>query len=103
MAPPYSDPAEVSYASWSPERGHFGYPLAYPRLETRRVQYGKGWLVAVINHATAGASVTAKLPWSKDDQYNIRDLTVRETPVDPDAPQTFAPLGVRVYQYERKH
>ncbi len=78
------------------------YPLAYPRLEARRVQQGNVWLVAVINHATAGKSVTAKLPWLLGEQYTIRDLTAGGTQVAPDVPQTFAPLAVHLYQYERK-
>lgn len=101
VAPPYAESAEVSYASWSPERGHFGYPMTYPRLEARRVQHEQGWLVAVINHATAGQPVTAKLPWSPGDSYHVRDLTAGGTPVNPDTPQSFAPLAVRVYRYER--
>ena len=64
-------PLRFSYASWSPERGHFGYPLAYPRLEARRVQYANGWLVAVINHATVGKPVMARLPWPRADLFKI--------------------------------
>ena len=102
LASPYADPGEVSYAAWSPERGHFGYPLAYPRLEARRVPNEKGWLVAVINHATGGKPVPAKLPWSKDNGYNVCELTTGGGPVDANAEQLFAPLDVRVFQYQRK-
>jgi len=102
LTSPYADPAEVSYAAWSPERGHFGYPMVYPRLEARRVPNEKGWLVAVINHATGGKPVRAKLPWSKDKGCNVCELTAGGGPVDPNADQLFAPLDVRVYQYPRK-
>ena len=99
--PPYTEPAEVSYASWSPERGHFGYPMTYPRLEARRVPYENGWLVAVINHATGGEPVKTRIPWPPEDRSKVRELTAGGAEVK-DATQTFAPLDVRVYQYEGK-
>jgi hypothetical protein len=102
MAPPYAEPVEISYASWSPERGHFGYPVSYPRLEARRVPYENGWLVAVINHATGGEPVKTRLPWPTEGASKVRDLTAGGKEVNPDALQTFAPLDVRVYQYEGK-
>ena len=102
LTSPYAKPAEVSYASWSPERGHFGYPLAYPRLEARRIPRGKGWLVAVINHAIGGQPATAKLPWSQGDVYDVRELTAGKTVVKLDTLQTFAPLTVHLYRYEPK-
>ena len=102
LTSPYAEPAEVSYASWSPERGHFGYPLAYPRVEARRVTQGSGWLVAVINHATGGQPVTAKLPWSQGDVFEVREVTSGRTEVKQDALHTFAPLAVHLYRYEPK-
>ena len=76
--------------------------MAYPRLEARRVEHEQGWLVAVINHATTGDPVMTRLPWPRGDLYAVRDLTAEGTQVDPDTVQTFAPLAVRLYQYQRK-
>jgi len=58
--------------------------------------------VAVINHATKGDPVVAKLPWPQSNAYNVRDLTANGAQIDLDKPQTFAPLAIRVYQYDRK-
>jgi hypothetical protein len=96
---PYAETIAASYLDWSPKRGHFHYPLTYPKLEARRVRDGDGWLVAVINHATDGAPVTAPLPWLTKDVTRAVELPAGEvTPLA--APQTFAPLAVRLWRYE---
>ena len=43
-----------------------------------------------------------RLPWPRGALYAVRDLTAEGTQVDPDTVQTFAPLAVRLYQYQRK-
>jgi hypothetical protein len=97
---PYSQAGEAAYLNWSPERGHFHYPVAYPQLEARRVRDGSGWLVAVINHATGGEPVKARLPWA-DGARSVRELTGGAAQqVDLTAEATFAPLDVRLYRYE---
>ncbi|MCL5096657.1 MAG: hypothetical protein M1608_03830 [Candidatus Omnitrophica bacterium] len=99
LTTPYTESIEASYTSWSSERGHFAYLMTYPRLEARRVQYQQGWLVAVVNHATVGKPVTAKLPWSPGKDYHVRDLTAGGTQVRSDTPQDFQPLSVRLFRY----
>jgi hypothetical protein len=56
----------------------------------------------VTNRATSGDPVLTRLPWLQGGQYAVRDLTAEGTQVDPDTVQTFAPLAVRLYQYQRK-
>jgi hypothetical protein len=99
---PYIDSTEAFYLSWSEKRGHFKYPLVYPGLEARKARIDDGWLVAVINHATEGAPLKAKLPWLQDTSYNVMDLTAQGAHITPDTEQTFAPLDIRVYRYSRK-
>ena len=96
---PYDDRVDASYLNWSEKRGHFRYPLAYPRLEARRVAGAQGWLVAVINHATEGAPVTARLPWSPGATAKVTELTGAGGPVDPTKQLSFAPLDVRLFTY----
>ena len=99
---PYADSTEAHYLSWSEKRGHFKYPLVYPRLEARRVKTDDGWLVAVVNHATEGGPVKAKLPWLPGNAASVTDLTAQGARVDPDTEQAFAPLDVRVFRYLQK-
>ena len=97
---PYDERADASYLNWSEKRGHFKYPLAYPRLEARRVPDGRGWLVAVINHATEGAPVLARLPWAPGATVKVTELTGSGGPVAPGTQLSFAPLDVRLFAYQ---
>ncbi len=96
LTAPYSEKAEVGYLAWSPERGHYRYPVTYPKLEARRVRFENGWLVAVISH---GPKVTAKLPWLRDPS-KITELTANDSVVDASADQTFHPFAIRIFKYD---
>ncbi len=96
LTAPYNERTEVGYLAWSPERGHYRYPVPYPKLEAMRVRYANGWLVAVISH---GPKVTAKLPWLGDSSA-ITELTGSAAAIDPAADQTFDPFAVRLFKYE---
>jgi hypothetical protein len=98
---PYAEPATVSYLDWNPKRGHFHYPLTYPKLEARRAKTEQGWLVAIINHATDGPAVSAPLPWLSPEVTAVRELP-DETFVARDQTQSFGPLAVRVWRYETR-
>ncbi len=94
---PYTDMSETPYLWWQPDRGHFTETALIPTLEARRAPYGKGWLVAVINHATTGDPIHAALPWRREMFGTVRELTDAGVRVDPDRDLTFPPLSVRLF------
>lgn len=95
--PPYTATTETPYLWWQPDRGHFTELVRYPQLEARRVPYGRGWLIAVVNHATEGEPVQARLPWAHRLTGPIRELTTGGGPLSPRVDLTFAPLSVRLF------
>ncbi len=74
--------------------------MVYPALEARRVSVHGGHLVAVINHATGGPPVTARLPWLDPKRARVTELTGAGGPLDGSAPVSFAPLEVRLFRYD---
>jgi hypothetical protein len=98
--PPYNELTRTEYLFWNHEKGHFRAPMTYPRLEARRVREGDGWLVAVINHATAGEPVEAELPWRRQlGSLPVMELTSEGRALSADAQFTFPPLAVRLFRY----
>jgi len=98
LSPPYSEPADVTYISWTEKRGHYGYPMAYPKLEARQVKTANGRIIAVVNHATSGPAVSARLPWLGK-RAIVTELTGKGGPVNPSRALSFAPLDVRLFAY----
>lgn len=101
LAGPYSIGVDVTYVAWSPERGHYSYPMRYPALEARQEQDGTGLLVAVINHATSGDPIAAQLPWAPRSGEVVTEITAGDQVVPATAPLRFAPLAIRLFRYSR--
>lgn len=101
LKPPYSEVSDVQYASWSEKRGSFSYSLAYPKLEARQVKSGSRRIIAVINHATAGSAVRARLPWLSAKLRSVEEIKGDGSRVKLDSAQEvdFAPLDVRLFEY----
>jgi hypothetical protein len=98
---PYNEPTQTEYLWWSERKGHFRAPMTYPLLEARRVREGAGWLVAVINHATAGEPVEAQLPWLRQlSPAKVVELTGKGGEVPAGVALVLEPLAVRVFRYE---
>jgi hypothetical protein len=98
--PPYNQVGQTEYLWWSEAKGHFRSPVTCPLLEARRVRDGDGWLVAVINHATEGEPVLARLPWlTQLAPQSVRELIGEGGRLPPTEPVEFAPLAVRVFRY----
>lgn len=103
LAAPYSTGTDVNYVSWSPERGHYSYPMRYPKLEARQARSRSGLLVAVVNHATSGEPVVALLPWQPKDGGSVTEITAGGRHVSPSEPISVAPLAIRLFRYSRNH
>ena len=50
MPGPYTEIVDVPYVWWSPERGHFHFPVRYPRLEARQAVLDGVRYTAMVNH-----------------------------------------------------
>jgi hypothetical protein len=83
----YTEMVDDQYLWWSPEKGHYRFPITYPRLEARGAEADGHRYVAIINHTPE--AVTAPVP---------RAL-VGEGRLDAPGDQiTLGPLDVRVYE-----
>lgn len=97
MPEAYREVVGVPYLWWSPERGHFEFPVWYPRLEGRLAVADGRTLVAVINHTKE--DVTAPLAFVKPGQLTMDLLTGVE--VNPSR-VSFGPLAVRVFAVQQE-
>ncbi|MBN1421947.1 MAG: beta-galactosidase [Planctomycetes bacterium] len=90
----YRKPAEASYLSWSPRRGHFGYAVPYCALEARRAESEDGLVVAVINNTPQAR--TAPIPWAEGrtvvDLIASRPVSARDS-----REASFGPLEVGLF------
>jgi len=74
-----------------PERGHYRFPVSYPRLEARQVLSGSHQYVVIVNHTAE--SVTAPTPFISRQECLIDDLTGQDA---GRAEVTLGPFGVLV-------
>ena len=76
--------------------------MTYPLLEARRARDGDGWLVAVINHATDGEPIPARLPWlTQLAPQSVQELTGEGGRLSPTEAVEFSPLAVRIFRYTK--
>lgn len=66
----YQQIQDVKYLDYSPEKGHYQYPIPYCALELKRVVTPDGILLAIINNTDQ--VLTAPVPWTSGNM--IKDL-----------------------------
>jgi hypothetical protein len=90
----YTEMVDVGYLWWSPEKGHFRFPVTYPRLEARVASVGGRRYLALINHTTE--TVSAGVPEALMDGRGLDDLVAGMAV--PGGEVTLGPFDVRVYE-----
>ena len=93
LPPQYRELVDVPYLWWSPERGHYHFPVKYPHLEARRAEVDGRRYVVIVNHTQE--PVTAPVAFVAETD-NLTDLLTGKA-VDP-SQVTLGPFGVLVLQ-----
>ncbi len=96
MPAAYREIVDVPHLWWSAERGHYRFPVKYPRLEARRAVAGGQVYVAVTNHTEQ--PVKAPLPFVGPGR-RARSLPAG-TVTDAGTEVTFGPLAVALFEVQ---
>lgn len=92
----YTEIVDVPHFWWSPEKGHFHFPVRYPRLEARQAVSDGVRYTAIINHTRD--DVVAPAPFVAVKEHLVDALSGR---LEDPGTLRFGPLEVKVLRAEQ--
>ncbi|MHB1459373.1 MAG: beta-galactosidase [Armatimonadota bacterium] len=80
LPPQYQQVQNAQYVDYSPEKGHYRYPIPYCALELRRAETPQGIILAVTNNTDD--TLSAPIPWASgrtiEDLISGKQLSAKE-------------------------